>query len=175
MEVDQRIGVLGDGDAVAAGDLEDQPDRHRGRQGQPLEPEHRRHEEGHRDRDDGRAPIGKAAEKQRQIGRDQQHREDAGHEEDEGVQQGEDAQPARGLAEQVGGQRRGDRARPRGTGVGAQQGDVLVRHEARQPAERSVMSNTPSRDPGSAGGGAGSKATVTRVWSSVVSSFRIRS
>ena len=91
MEVDQRIGVLGHGDAVATCDLEDHADRHRGRQGQALAPEHRRHEEGHHDRDDRRAPVGEAAEKQRQVRRDQQHREDAGHEEDERVQQGEDA------------------------------------------------------------------------------------
>jgi hypothetical protein len=179
VEVDHRIGELGDGDAVAAGDLEDQPDRHRSGQGQPLAPEHRGHEEGHHDGDDCRAPKREAAEKQCQVRRNQQHREDAGQEEDERVQQGEDAKALCGLAEQVGRQRRRDPACVGGAGIGAQQGDVLVHGEdrlpTRQPACRSVMSNTPSRVPGSAGAGAGSRATVTRDWSPGASSFRIRS
>ena len=126
------LEVLRQRDAIAADDLEHQPDVHHRRQRHTRAHGERTDSESNRDRDQPRHPVLRdRPERRAPLGIDQVG-EKPRHEEREGVEQSQDAKPAGGLTEQFRCERtRGAIAGRRGTrpAAGLQEGDTW-RHEA---------------------------------------------
>src|SRR5207249_7273536 len=121
-----RIGELGGGDGVAAGDLECQAEVHRRGKRKAWASDHRRDEQRDPDAEHAGTPLHEAPEESGPIGREQQRGKDSGHEEDERVQQGQDAEASGRLAEQIDRESRRDPASGGITRVRVHEGDVLV-------------------------------------------------